>query len=182
MLGTNVQEINKNIFLKLGLNNQEMNVIKNFDKFFYIENNNKVLVDFLKNENKISLRVIDYFLTNYCQSKKIVINKLNVYHSYKSQLNNYHKKYFDPCSRGDRIPFFYNKENCVLTTICQLNFFKWFIENKIHQYVLNNYQIIKKNMKNNKNKSKKLNQESLNYDNNEVVYCYSNKPITVSFD
>jgi len=179
MLGSTVQEINKNIYLKLGFKTEELNIIKKFDSFFYEEKNNKILVDFLKNDNKISLRVIDYFLTNYCLNNKVIIEGTNVYHSYKTQLNNFHKKFFDPCSRGDRIPFFYNKEKCVLTTICQLNFFKWFIEKNIYKYVLKNYQNIKKSMKT--NKKTVSNKTDLTF-NDDVVYCYSSKPITVSFD
>ena len=45
----------------------------------------------------------------------------------KNQLKAYSKKYFDPFGRGDRIPFFSNN-TCIITTIGQLNFYKWFIE------------------------------------------------------
>jgi hypothetical protein len=183
MLGESVQEVNKALFVRIGLNSQEMVVIKNFENFFYQSKNYEILLNFLQNQNKISLRVIDYFLTNYCQSNKVILQNLNVYQSYKTQLKNFHKKYFDPCSRGLRVPFFYDKEKCILTTICQLNFFKWFIENKIHLYVLENYNVIKKHMKTNKVNSS--NYSSSNYQDNSndnVVYCSSKNSLLVSFD
>ena len=48
------------------------------------------------------------------------------------------KKYFDPFSRGERIPWFGN-DYCVITTIAQLNFFKWFISLGIQEYIEKNY-------------------------------------------
>lgn len=179
MLGESVQEVNKALFVRLGLNSQEMIVIKNFESFFYQSNNYEILLNFLQNQNKISLRVIDYFLTNYCQNNKVMLDKFNVYQSYKIQLKNFHKKYFDPCSRGLRVPFFYQKDKCILTTICQLNFFKWFIENKIDKYVLENYEMIKKHMKNNK---VTFNNSYSSNDNDNVVYCSSKNSLMVSFD
>jgi len=182
MLGQTVQEINKNIFIKMELKTSELNVINKFSDFFYKKENYQILIDFLNNKHKISLRVIDYFLTNYCLYNKVIIDEINIYHSYKTQLNNYHKKFFDPCSRGDRIPFFYNSDNCVLTTICQLNFFKWFIEKKIYTYVLDKYIVIKKNMKKIHNKKQgSFSNDDITF-NNDIVYCYSSKPITVSFN
>ena len=56
--------------------------------------------------------------------------------------------------KGRRILFaFFFKDDCIITTIGQLNFFKWFISCKGINYVQKNYEKIETDM----NKSKKYN-------------------------
>ena len=55
--------------------------------------------------------------------------------NYKSQLKAFSKKQFDPFCRRKRIKFDYEKSKNIITTIGQLNFFKWIIENKILDYI-----------------------------------------------
>jgi len=106
-----------------------------------------------ENKRNISLRSIDWFITNYSKKyntyyniykdkdnmptfneNKKISTTLNVFHAYKSQLKAYSKKRFDPFCRKDRI-----KCNCggiiLETTIGQLNFFKWAISNLILDYI-----------------------------------------------
>ena len=59
----------------------------------------------------------------------------NVHFDYKNQLKHYQKTHFDPFSRGDRVPFFMN-DTCIITTIGQLNFFKWFISKNVFDFSL----------------------------------------------
>ena len=171
------QYINTLLFDRLELSIQEKKIIKDFQDFFYCKHNYQILVQFINNHNNISLRVIDYFLTNYCLINRVFINDIDVYQSYKLQLHIFHKKFFDPCSRGLRIPFFYNNDKCILTTVCQLNFFKWFIKNNIYLYVLDNYKIIKTHMKNNKHKNK-----STYFKDNIISKKITKNNISISFD
>ena len=61
-------------------------------------------------------------------SKKIIqkytsANKqFNVFLSYRSQLNAYSKKQFDPFCRRNRIDFYFNETQFITTTVGQLNF------------------------------------------------------------
>ena len=64
---------------------------------------------------------------------KDAVNKFTVHSSYKDQLKAHRKKYFDQFGRGDRIPFF-SKDNYIITTIGQLNFYRWFFSKKIYTY------------------------------------------------
>ena len=131
-------------------------------KYYKNEEKSKYLLKYLKYE-KISLRIIDWFVTNY--SKKYdtmyylyknnnsislegeVIDKpFNVFHSYKSQLKSYSKKKFDPFCRRRRIKFSYHQNKSIETTIGQLNFFKWAIDNLIIDYILDNYSSIEADM------------------------------------
>jgi hypothetical protein len=130
-------------------------LLESLKKFYGNEYYKKQLLSILKNERNISLRSIDWFITNYSKKKNIYyllyetptqrptfnetnnlfIENLNVYHSYKSQLKAYSKKKFDPFCRRDRILFEFDKENSYETTIGQLNFFRWALSNLIIDYI-----------------------------------------------
>lgn len=77
-----------------------------------IDNINQIL-PIISSTSKISLRELDFFVTNYAKSHNVIYNiqsgtkkdQFNVYSSYKNQLHGYKKKYFDPFCRGDRILF-----------------------------------------------------------------------------
>ena len=112
--------------------------------------------DETRNKPKISLRILDWFVTNY--SKKFNISyqvELNdktknfiVYLDYKAQLKAYSKKQFDPFCRRERILFFDPEGKEIITTVGQLNFFRWSLENKILDYILDNFDIIENDMNN----------------------------------
>ena len=53
---------------------------------------------------------------------------------YKLKLKAYSKHRFDPFCRWDRITVPYNETSHIQTTIGQLNFFKWAIENYVIEY------------------------------------------------
>ncbi len=119
--------------------------------FFAISKNRNQMLPILTQETKISLRLLDWFVTNY--SKKFNTEYhlkdgtlFNVFLSYKAQLKAYSKKRFDPFCRRDRITFFYTKTNSIITTVGQLNFFRWAISNGVLDYVINNLKKIDKDM------------------------------------
>lgn len=133
-----------------------MNINKNdllMDKinlFFKDEKNKNILIDILNNKFNISLRIIDWFVTNYCKKYNIFWVEDNsrfvVYLNYKLQLKAYSKKFFDPFCRRDRIYFYYKDDTYLETTVGQLNFFKWIIEHNIINYIKNNYADIEFDM------------------------------------
>lgn len=120
--------------------------------FFENDINKKVLINILNNNFNISLRIIDWFVTNYCKKYNIFWIENNqrfvVYVNYKLQLKAYSKKYFDPFCRRERIFFHYKDEEYLETTVGQLNFFKWIIEHNIINYIKNNYEDIEFDMQN----------------------------------
>jgi hypothetical protein len=71
---------------------------------------------------------------------------MNVYIGYRAQLNAYSKNAFDPFRRRNRIGFIFPDGTEVETTIGQLNFFRWIINNNILQYVENNFDVIEADM------------------------------------
>tara|TARA_B110000977_G_scaffold200542_1_gene291482 strand:+ start:2200 stop:2802 length:603 start_codon:yes stop_codon:yes gene_type:complete len=156
-------DINKDILKTIQISSQENILLLNIEKF-YKKNlvNTAEIINIMKGESVISMRLIDYFVTNY--SKKYRVNykikrndikeNFNVFTSYKSQLKAYNKKYFDPFSRGNRIPLFF-KDDCIITTIGQLNFFRWFYTNKVHVFIESNLSKIENDLLENKNNLKK---------------------------
>jgi hypothetical protein len=116
--------------------------------FFSDPNNLDLLLGILiTGKYKISLRIIDWFVTNYSKKHNLVIEKNGkpfiVFLEYKSQLKAYSKKQFDPFCRRSRIHYEYDKGKKFETTIGQLNFFRWAIENLIIDYIMKHYNEIR---------------------------------------
>uniref|UniRef100_A0A6C0F769 Uncharacterized protein n=1 Tax=viral metagenome TaxID=1070528 RepID=A0A6C0F769_9ZZZZ len=114
-------------------------------------------------KNGISLRIIDYLCTNYAKSQDVVyyINKkvpFNLFLQYRAQLKAYSKLQFDPFRRHERIkikvPTYYEENGILETTVAQMNFFKWAIENDVIKYLENkeNLKEIETHMNNNSKK------------------------------
>jgi len=117
---------------------------------FYKKNPIDNVLDIIKGKSKISLRLLDWFVTNYAKSNPVIINNINIYLNYKSQLKAFSKKQFDPFCRRERIVYYYSKDESILTTVGQLNFFKWLFEYNILDYIKNNLDAIENSMNKNK--------------------------------
>lgn len=138
---------------------------------YYTKNTINKILPIIEGESNISLRLIDWFVTNYSKKYNTVVTKIqsnniihfNVYLSYRSQLKAYSKQSFDPFRRRDRITFFYDKENSIETTIGQLNFFRWIIQNDILDYIVHNLKDIEADMINiqKENQNKKNNEDNM---------------------
>lgn len=120
-------------------------------EFFRSEKHIDLLLGILLTDKyKLSLRIIDWFVTNYSKKHNIVIERHGkpfiVYLEYKSQLKAYSKKQFDPFCRRARIHFEYAHGTNFETTIGQLNFFRWAIENCIIDYIMAHYEAIEADM------------------------------------
>jgi hypothetical protein len=135
-------------------------------EFYKNKNNLNKILPIVTGTSELSLRVLDYFVTNYSKNNQINLGnkndtKYNVYHDYKNKLKSYNKRFFDPFCRinkkniTNKIAFKYDDEKYIVTTIGQLNFFRWAIRNKIIDYVVNDLERINNDM-NNYNGKKKL--------------------------
>lgn len=124
--------------------------------FFTNRDNLDRVIPIITGKSKISLRILDWFVTNYSKKNNIhyqiiLNNKIKnfiVYLDYKSQLKAYSKRQFDPFCRRERISFIDHDNNELITTVGQLNFFRWGIENNILEYIKTNYDIIENDMNN----------------------------------
>jgi len=121
-------------------------------EFYTIPGNLEKLLSILQGNSEISLRLVDYFVTNYAKKMNTSFTKENrhflVYFNYKRELNAYSKRLFDPFCRRERIQFEARGQTPFVTTVGQLNFFRWFIEKEIYDYVLTNRESIEKDMNN----------------------------------
>lgn len=124
---------------------------------FYLGNNciYKIL-PIITSNSIISIRVLDWFATNYSKKFNIIYELdnaessndkyFNVFLQYKCQLKAYKKKLFDPFCRKQRIVFHYDVDKCVVTTVGQLNFFKWAIKYNIISYIEKNLEQLEHDM------------------------------------
>jgi hypothetical protein len=151
-------------------------------EFYKEQSNLDILLPIINQQTRLSLRSLDWFVTNYCKKNNINY-ALKVgdetisyfpFKRYKSQLKAYSKKFCDPFCRRERIIFDYRnntitdfKSNIkvghkeyIITTIGQLNFFKFAIQDSIIDYAIKNIQDIENDMNNtlkNREQEKKSN-------------------------
>jgi hypothetical protein len=166
-MASDSSKLNQEVFTNIQITSQENMIIKSLEKFYEDEININLFIPIIKSESNISIRLIDHFITKYSKNNKInfklkennVEQTFNVHTSYKQQLKAFQKRHFDPFSRGDRVPYFMGN-CCIITTIGQLNFFKWFISKKIYDYIKDNQYAIENDMnRRNKNDCKKPKKE-----------------------
>tara|TARA_A100001037_G_scaffold304668_1_gene342231 strand:- start:770 stop:1348 length:579 start_codon:yes stop_codon:yes gene_type:complete len=152
-------------------------LLNSLDHYYSNKLKLKKLLDIIETNSKVSLRIIDWFVTNYSKKHNIYYTiyedfngnysfndngdsisskQFNTYQSYKSQLKSFSKKKFDPFCRRQRIEFEYGDDgDKVETTVGQLNFFKWAIDNLIIEYILLHYSEIETDMNQSYNQIKK---------------------------
>lgn len=138
---------------------------------------NKML-QIITGESKISLRIVDWFVTNYAKKyytlypiedeNGYVCRRFKVYVDYKLKLKAYSKRRFDPFCRWERISIPYKEGTCIETTLGQLNFFKWSLENKVIDYIERNYETIEKDMNNRNSTSRRKDSVVLPTDNSKT--------------
>ena len=125
-------------------------IINSLQKFYSDRNDKDDIMKLLEGTSVISLRLIDWFVTNYARQHTIsyILNSQEflVYMNYKSQLKAYSKKLFDPFCRRERIMFQIPGHEQFLTTVGKLNFFRWAIEKGIINYIQMNLAKIEKEM------------------------------------
>jgi hypothetical protein len=138
-------------------------LLTNLLDFYKNSDNIDLMLNIITGTSKVSLRIVDWFATNYAKKNytyyDVDINnntkRLKVYFDYKLKLKAYSKKRFDPFCRWDRISIPYKHGDYIETTIGQLNFFKWAIENKVLDYIKENYDVIEKDMNSRNTTSKR---------------------------
>ena len=151
--------------IKNATHNVKQDLLMSSLQVFYSKHDNlQTLTSIINGQSKISLRVIDWFVTNYSKknntsflieddrnldngnSDSKILKEFVVYIDYKLQLKGYQKKQFDPFCRRERIKFYYNDDEYIVTTVGQLNFFRWAIKNNIIDYVQKNLITIENDM------------------------------------
>ena len=121
----------------------------------------QVLKEVVNGASKMSLRVLDWFVTHYAKKRQLVyfiddikgtystttvgptMRKFNVYLEYRAQLQSYTKLFFDSFRRHERVTFLDPVDNSTFeSTVGQLNFFRWACKNHVINFVYDNLQEI----------------------------------------
>ena len=142
-------------------------LLASLSKFYANPVHLAALTDVLKNRSGISLRVLDWLVTNFCKKENIVYaldgQCFNMWVNYKAQLRGFSKSLFDPFKRRNKkrdeeddhdlstaaaetIEWTDANGETFLTTVGQLNCFKWAIENGVLQFCIENAATIEKDM------------------------------------
>lgn len=165
----------------------------------YYRSNSNTLLTFLKivnGESKISLRILDWCCTNYSKRFFVILNipadiskpgvynvssttgvsyaRFNLYVQYKLKLKAYSKRNFDPFCRWKRLNLEFTRPdtdfNCkIISTLGQLNFFRWAISNNIIEYIENNFDDIERDMNSRNTISKKRKATSVESEGSESI-------------
>lgn len=116
-------------------------LLENLIKFYNKTENFNQLTDIINNNKKVSMRLIEWFVTVYAKENNRILHC-----NYKNMLKGLNKVNFDPYCRkvkGKETIFLFecNSGNCY-TTIAQANFYKWIIEENIIGYINDDYDNI----------------------------------------
>lgn len=126
---------------------KEQWVLHRLETFYAKPEHFQRIQSILSGQSNISLRLIDWLVTNYAKKHNIsYVTKAGarhviVYLSYKSHLKAYSKKMFDPFCRHKKIQF-----QGLNTTVGQLNFFEWAIQDEVLDYLVEHLEDVQKDM------------------------------------
>ena len=125
-------------------------IIQSLQRFYSQREDIQEIVQHLQGTSDMSLRLIDWFVTNYSKTHNTSYilqgQEFVVYTNYKNQLKAYSKKLFDPFCRRERILFQIPDHEAFLTTVGKLNFFRWAIEKGVLDYIKGHQPEIEKEM------------------------------------
>lgn len=170
---------------------QDKLILDKLMEFYHKDGNLLKMLNIINGKTKISLRIVDWFVTNYAKKNYTIISngkeRFKVHFGYKQKLKAYNKKRFDPFCRWDRITIPFDDNTLIETTIGQLNFFKWAMEKHIIDYIEEHYDEIEADMTTRNSISKKFKHPpSISTHNNKNISTncneYTNSIITEDTD
>ena len=141
------------------LDSKQVNLLRDLSLFYTKDIVSTILVPIITQRDSLSLRVLDWLVTNYAKKNSIVYRHrnakvdadgpahclINVYSQYKSWLRNYRRRNFDPFRRRNRIHFTHNGTTYE-TTVGQLNFIRWSHTYGVLDYTRKHLEVIEKDM------------------------------------
>ena len=156
------------------ISEKEKIVLKELVRFYDKEKIQKIK-PIINQEHDISLRLIDWTPTNYAKKKCIKYQLsdgriIDVFESYKNYMTSYKRNIlFDLFRRGKCSKLIYGsgKNDYIITSVKQLNSFRWVLEIELLDYISKNKEKIETDMRvslrrsaaNKKDKSRKKRQE-----------------------
>ena len=120
-------------------------------KSFFSPTKFRLILPILLGEDIVAMSTLNYFVTNYSYMfssyVKVKGKVVYIHKAYKKKLTKYKKFYFDAFCREVKIPFFYEEDKYITTTLGQLNYYRWILELDILTYVRRNHDEIYYHMK-----------------------------------
>jgi hypothetical protein len=128
------------------IQSKEQLVLHRLSAFYADEGLRSRVKSILTGESRISLRLMDWLVTNYAKKHNVSYmtksgRHVIVYLAYKAHLKAYSKKMFDPFCRWKRIQFM-----GMNTTVGQLNFFEWAIQDEVLDYLDDHFEEVQRDM------------------------------------
>tara|TARA_B110000483_G_scaffold180558_1_gene213515 strand:- start:3146 stop:3574 length:429 start_codon:yes stop_codon:yes gene_type:complete len=120
-------------------------LLNSINAFYILPENRTILKELLNKTGGISLRNLEWFITNYSKKNNLTYKTrdgklFSVHCAYKSSLDGYSKKLFDPFCRSNKMQYIVpGTSDKISTTVAQLNFIRWCIKNSIVDYIRNHH-------------------------------------------
>tara|TARA_B100000768_G_scaffold178033_1_gene193140 strand:- start:1511 stop:1939 length:429 start_codon:yes stop_codon:yes gene_type:complete len=120
-------------------------LLNSINTFYILPENRTILKELLNKTGGISLRNLEWFITNYSKKNNLTYKTrdgklFSVHCAYKSSLDGYSKKLFDPFCRSNKMQYIVpGTSDKISTTVAQLNFIRWCIKNSIVDYIRNHH-------------------------------------------
>ena len=159
---------------------KESLLLKSLIVFYKKRDNLNILLQFLKSkQRRLSLRLLDWLVTNYAKNHPImiqyksntVINTEFMYLAYKNHLKSFSKKIFDAFARRQHVFYtfdhhvykicasdmnsHYDRTDGFITSVAQLNAFRFFISSGVVDYAIQHLEEVEKDMVNSHSKNSK---------------------------
>lgn len=148
----------KRIVIKRGSKRQVINCMPTTDSFSskiqeYFDTNELAWQDtfsIIKHDCNLSLRVLDWLLTNLSHKLRLVFEHHGrpfwLHAEYKSALSAYTKARYDVFARTSKIMFTRSNGDRIITSVAQLNFFRWASLNGVIKFAKDNVGLIEADM------------------------------------
>ena len=135
----------------VGLTQRQRSIMERIHEFFTDHIIQDLLVPLIQQTNGISLRALDWLVTNYSKKHNIVcrgahLNLFNIYHGYKVALSHFRRRNFDPFRRRNRIRVVIDGADVCETTVGQCNFLYWAYVNGVLDYATQHSKDIETDM------------------------------------
>ena len=96
---------------------------------------------------KPSLRLIDFFFTNYSKRAVVLVKKANIMQMYAQLLKKFTKHKFDMFCRRRYLLFRHPKtDQWTFTSIAQLNFFRFYLSYNVHPFIIKSTRLLRHEM------------------------------------
>lgn len=145
-----------------GMSKKSLTCLQNLYFWYSEENIQSILLPLIHQKDQVSLRALDWLVTNFAKKNTIVLvdtkekgPPINIHLDYCTMLDYWKRKNFDPFRRHQRI-YFQWENHIEETTVGQLNFFYWAHTKGIIQYAKQNTVEINNDMANCMREAKEL--------------------------